>query len=84
MLTMKKIQAVIETIFWIIAVIMMMCIVLPIGAVMSFAGFVLRKFRVNFVSELAVMLMDLVLEFVKFVTRRIKARTQEIEELRTR
>ena len=84
MLTMKKVQALAETILWIIAVIVMICVVLPIGAGLTLAGFVFRMFHVDLVSDAAAWVMDMLVVFVKFVTRRIRMRTREIEALRTR
>ena len=84
MLTVKKIQALVETILWLIAVVVMICFALPIGGVLSFAGFVLRMFHVDFMSDIAVRFMNMVIAFVQFVTRRIRMRTHEIEALRAK
>ena len=82
MLRMKKLQALIETMLWLAAVIMMICICLPIGAGLSFAGWVFSLFHVEFVSVIAKRFMNVMISFVKFVTRRIRTRTNEIEALR--
>ena len=60
----------------------MICIALPIGAGLSLLGMLFRMFRVDFVAEIASRFMNLLIEFVKFVTRRIRMRTREIEALR--
>lgn len=82
MLRLKKLQAIIETLLWLAVVIAMICIWLPVCAVLSLAGMALKIFHVNFVSEIAGRAMRMVIVFVKFVTRRIKMRTDELEAMR--
>ena len=82
MLAMKKAQALAETILWLIAVIMIMCIGLPIGMVLSLAGAAFKLIHVNAVSEMGGRFMNMIIAFVKFVTRRIRTRTKEIEAAR--
>ena len=82
MLRMKKLQAIIETLLWLSAVIAMICIWFPVCAVLGLAGMVLKVFHVEFLSRVAGRAMSLMIIFVKFVTERIKMRTNELEELR--
>ena len=82
MLKLKKLEAIIETLLLLTAVIVMIVICFPFCALLSLAGMVLRMFKVEFVSRLAGKAMTMMIIFVKFVTARIKARTNELEELR--
>ena len=82
MLAMKKAQALAETILWIVAVIMIMCIGLPIGMLLSLAGTAFKLIHINAVSEMGGWFMNMIIAFVKFVTRRIRARTKEIKAAR--
>ena len=82
MLVMKKIQAVAETILWLIMVIMIMCIGLPIGMLLSLAGAAFKLIHINAVSDMGGRFMKWIIAFVKFVTRRIRTRTKEIEAAR--
>ncbi|MBQ7220418.1 MAG: hypothetical protein IJS28_05505 [Synergistaceae bacterium] len=84
MLMMKKIQALAETVLWLAVVVLMICVCLPIGAGLTFAGMLFRLVHVNFVSEIARRFMNMIVVFVKFVTRRIRQRTQEIQALRAK
>ena len=83
-LTIKKIQALLETIVWIIAVIVMIVVALPIGMVMTFAGMGLRMLHIEAVSRVADRFMKSLIGFVVFVTRRIRTRTREIEAARAK
>ena len=82
MLAMKKAQALAETILWIVAVIMIICIGLPIGMLLSLAGMAFKFIHVNAVSDIAGRFTNVIIAFVKFVTRRIRTRTREIEAAR--
>ena len=82
MLTMKKIQALVETVLWLIAVVIVICVGLPIGGGLTLAGMLFRMVHINFVSDIAGRFMNVIIGFVKFVTLRIRARTKEIEALR--
>ena len=82
MLAMKKAQALAETILWIVAVIMIMCVGLPISMLLSLVGMAFKLIHVNAVSEMAERFSHLMIAFVMFVTRRIRARTKEIEAAR--
>ncbi len=82
MLAMKKAQALAETILWIIAVIMIMCIGLPIGMLLSLAGIAFKLIHIDAVSKMGGRFMNMIIAFVKFVTRRIRIRTKEIEAAR--
>ena len=84
MLLMKKIQALTETMLWLIAVIVMICVCLPIGAGLTLAGMAFRMIHINAVSEIAGRFMNMLTGFVLFVARRIRTRTQEIEALRAK
>ena len=81
-MVMKKIQAVAETILWLIMVIMIMCIGLPIGMLLSLAGAAFKLIHINAVSDMGGRFMKWIIAFVKFVTRRIRTRTKEIEAAR--
>ena len=84
MLTAKKIQALVETFLWLVVVVLMICTLLPIAATLSLAGFVFRMFHVEFVADFARRVMNIMIVFIKFVTRRIRMRTNEIEALRAK
>ena len=84
MLTVKKIQALLETIVWIIAVIVMIVVALPIGMVLTLAGMGLRMLRIEAVSRVADRFMKSLIGFVVFVTRRIRMRTREIQAARAK
>ena len=84
MLTVKKIQALAETVLWLIAVVMIICVGLPVGAMLTFAGMICRRFHIEAVSKAAGYFMNAIIGFVKFVTLRIRKRTREIEALRTK
>ena len=83
-LTVKKIQALLETIVWIIAVIVMIVTALPVGMVLTFAGMLLRFVHVEAVAKVADRFMKWLIGFVVFVTRRIRVRTREIEAARAK
>ena len=82
MLKLKKLQALVETILWLAVVVLMICTVMPVGAVLSLLGAALKFVHIDFVSEIASRIMNAVISFVKFVTARIRLRTREIEALR--
>ena len=82
MLRMKKFQALVETFLWLAAVILIICTVMPVGAILSLLGAALSFVHINFVSDIASRIMNAVISFVKFVTARIRLRTREIESLR--
>ena len=84
MLMMKKVQALVETVLWLAVVVLMICVCLPVGAGLTLAGMGFRLVHINFVSKIAGRFMNALVGFVVFVTRRIRKRTREIEELRTR
>ncbi len=81
-LTVKKIQALLETIVWLIAVMVMIVTALPVGMVLMFAGMLLRFVHIEAVSRVADRFMKSLIGFVMFVTRRIRMRTREIEAAR--
>ncbi|MBQ9433193.1 MAG: hypothetical protein IJU26_03150 [Synergistaceae bacterium] len=81
-LTIKKIQALLETIVWLIAVMVMIVTALPVGMVLMFAGMLLRFVHIEAVSRVADRFMKSLIGFVMFVTRRIRMRTREIEAAR--
>ena len=81
-LTIKKIQASLETIVWLIAVMVMIVTALPVGMVLMFAGMLLRFVHIEAVSRVADRFMKSLIGFVMFVTRRIRMRTREIEAAR--
>ncbi len=81
-LTVKKIQALLETIVWIIAVIVMIVVALPVGMMLSLAGMGLRFVHIEAVAKVADRFMKSLIGFVVFVTRRIRMRTREIEAAR--
>ena len=83
-LTVKKIQALFETIVWLIAVIVMIVVALPIGMVLTLAGFGLRFIHIEAVSRAADRFMKSLIGFVVFVTRRIRMRTREIQAARAK
>lgn len=83
-LAVKKIQALLETIVWIIAVIVMIVAALPIGMVLTFAGMGLRMIHIEAVANFADRFMKSLIGFVVFVTRRIRTRTREIEAARAK
>ena len=84
MLLMKKIQALTETMLWLIAVIVMICVCLPIAGGLTLAGMAFRMIHINAVSEIAGRFMNMLTGFVLFVARRIRTRTREIEALRAK
>ena len=84
MLIMKKIQAIFETVGWLIVVVLLICIGLPIWAGLTLLGIAFRFVHIDIVAKIAAKFMDMILAFVKFVTFRIRKRTQEIEALMTR
>ena len=84
MLLVKKIQAVIETMFWLMVVIVMICIFLPLAGMLTLAGMGFKLIHVNFVSDIAGRFMNMLIAFVQFVTGRIRKRTREIEALRAK
>ena len=82
MLTMKKIEAGIETVGYLLVVMVLVCVVLPVAALISFVGVLLSFVKINFVSDFAKRILDALICFVKFVTKRVRARTRELEALR--
>ena len=66
----KKIEVIIETILWILLVICMICFLLPIGAIFGVIGIVCKFLHINFAAEFSAKILDMLADFINFVTRR--------------